>query len=709
MKLKNSGNKLEKSVALFEGFLIVLSILTFSYLIGKEIDLISADPTTIVMDAAGTTDFGPVSSLALTPPSGALVTIPYPTATSLADPFGVEILRSGAAAALKQRLLLATKVITGTAVVALVFGYTTKIIAQALGFSEKNAAGFGIASGWGYLTGGLLSQLFAGGTWLTKSLIGNGLFHGWLTITPGGLIGSAVFILGYYLFFYKDYRIYSITYSCFPWQPKSGGQRCEECNEGQFPCSKYRCESLGASCEIANEGTSDETCIWVSKNDIEPPEISAWNTPLNQNLFQYVPDTATLPGDKGVIIKYKDSSDGCIPAFTVLKYGITLDKPGQCRVDTNRTTSFETMNTLISSGYYLYNHTIQTIHAGASELENEGINLANGGNYEIYVRCESKNGYANDGTFVFKYCVSDEPDTTAPTIELTNPLNNVPVQEGQTSVNVEVYTNKPSDCKWSHSDEDYDTMANTMSCAQSITEVNANMLYKCTSTLTGLKDSTDNKFYFRCKSYPMNDEEDRFENTESYVYTLIGTKALVIDSIKPNNTVIKDASENVKVTLDVKTSAGYNKGESYCYFKQSSSGNYVLFANAGSYENTQDLWLTSGDYNYDIKCCDLGGNCDTDSIEFSVETDVTAPIVVRIYNEGSSLKLITNEKAECVYDTTSCNYEFDDGIAISSSNDLEHTTQWDTEKTFYIKCRDEFGGQPAANECSVVVRPSDTF
>ena len=79
MKLKNSGNKLEKSVALFEGFLIVLSILTFSYLIGEEIDLISADPTTIVMDAAGTTDFGPVSSLALTPPSGALVTIPYPT------------------------------------------------------------------------------------------------------------------------------------------------------------------------------------------------------------------------------------------------------------------------------------------------------------------------------------------------------------------------------------------------------------------------------------------------------------------------------------------------------------------------------------------------------------------------------------------------------------------------------------------------------
>ena len=73
------------------------------------------------------------------------------------------------------------------------------------------------------------------------------------------------------------------------------------------------------------------------------------------------------------------------------------------------------------------------------------------------------------------------------------------------------------------------------------------------------------------------------------------------------------------------------------------------------------------------------------------------------------MKLITSEKAECVYDTTSCSYEFENGVAISSSDNIEHTTDWDTENTFYIKCKDEFEGQPAADECTIIVRPSDTF
>jgi hypothetical protein len=791
MKLKNSKNNYERSVAIFEILLMTLSIISFSYLIGGEIELVSADPRSIIgtfipgkglvlasgsgTSAAAATATTSVASSTITAATPAATIIPaanpfytrgavtvltnvgpeagyassaanamtaaasgnagaaqaaLETSSALTDPFASQIMASGNAASqassaakaatFGQKALTATQQVIGNAVVALGLYFAIKYI-SGIWLDEQNANDLAkdvaISYGVGAVTAPILSALGFGNlgsfaSWLVNP-IGNPLFGGWVTVTPLGLIGLGVGVI-WFLHDYTKTRYYLITYNCYGWQPESGGQHCEECNEGQFPCTEYRCESLGRSCKLLNVGSTEEKCVWDNRNDISPPEISSWNVPLDQEKFQYVPDTATLPatlpGDKGVIIKYKSSGDGCMPPFTRLKFGVTLNKVGTCRIDTTRTADFDSMGTLLSNGFYIENHTIQVIHAGTTELENEGIGLDNGGNYEIFVRCESENGYSNDGTFVFKYCINDEPDREAPRIELTNPLNNRPIPEGQTSMPISIYTDKPSDCKWSHTDEDYDTMTNTMSCAKSITEINANMLYQCTTTLDGLRDSTENKFYFRCKSYPANEEADRYENQESYPYTLIGTKALIIDSIKPNSTTIIDSTESVPVTIDVKTSAGYNKGDAACYLKTSSStGSYILFANTDSYQHTQELWLTEGDYNYDIRCCDLGGNCDSDSIEFSVETDFEAPAVVRIYNEGSSLKLATNEKAECVYDTTSCNYAFDNGIKISSSDNLEHTTEWNTENTFYIKCKDEFEGQPAGDECTIIVRPSDTF
>ncbi len=523
-----------------------------------------------------------------------------------------------------------------------------------------------------------------------------------------GLIAAGVAAIIWFLT-YNEENITAVIYSCYPWQPVTGGSDCHKCNTGEFPCTKYKCQSLGQSCELLNAGTKDEVCEWVNRNDVSPPAIEAWEGALTEG-YEYVPDSARLPPDKGVIIKNLQSADGCVPPFTRIDYGINLDKPGKCKVDTVRTDDFKSMKFFISNSYYKYNHTITSLHAGTSELEGEGITLQNGGNYETFVRCESKNGVSNAGNFVFKYCVSDEPDITAPTIKLTNPINGMPIQQGLTSQSIEVYVDKPSDCKWSNNDEDYDIMPNTMTCAQSITEINANLLYKCTTTLTGLKDLAENKFYFRCKSYPLNQEADRYKNEESYVYSLIGTKALVIDSVKPvSGTTIKDSTQSVKVTLEAKTSAGYKDGEAKCYFKKASEpdSSYILFFNTNSYESTQDLWLPRGGYRYAIKCCDLGGNCDAQTTEFIVDTDFESPRVVRAYNEGTSLKIVTNEKAECVYDTTSCSYNFEDGIGMTSSDNLNHLTDWNTNNNFYIKCQDDFGNQPTPDACSIIVRPSD--
>jgi len=271
---------------------------------------------------------------------------------------------------------------------------------------------------------------------------------------------------------------------------------------------------------------------------------------------------------------------------------------------------------------------------------------------------------------------------------------------------LEVYVNEPAECRWDQLDKSYEDMLNEMSCASSIMEMNAQMLYKCSTTLTGLKDRESNKFYFRCKDKPL--ATDRNVNTESYEFVLLGTQPLIIDSVKPDG-IIKDSTDVVKVTLEAKTSAGYNEGKAICSYKNTETQDGDNFYNTNSFIHTQDLWLSEGEYEYLVRCVDLGGNSDNKTTNFSVETDTDSPIVVRAYHEETYLKLITNEPAECVYDSTDCSYPFDEGIKMTSIGDTNHFTDWKTDKDFYVKCQDTYGNRLNPNECSIIVRPFKTY
>ncbi len=716
----------DEKTALFEVFILITSIVAFAYFVGSEFHLVRADPAAAgeIATAKATADVAEASLATPTATVGAADISLVTPAVPAAAPAPAVPLPEPAVPAAQGGIIEWAK------------GIPTRFIDAVKGSFSNILLNAGIAAALWFVVWGI-GRLGGWNTEFTDALaltmaIGYGIGSGsvivadilWQTLFAGSAFGPVGTIVGIVVgaiaaalaglfcglgWFGLCTKIDAVIFTCYPWQPPSGGQDCQKCNKGEFPCTKYKCESLGQSCELLNPGTSDELCEWVNRNDISPPIIESWKEILTEG-YQYTPDTARLPPDRGVIIESMQTADKCIPPFSRITYGITLDEPAICKIDTSRTDSFDNMKFPVSNGYYKYNHSIISVNAGATELEAEGIPLENGGNYETFIRCQDKNGNANAGTFVFKYCVSDEPDITAPSIKLTNPINGMPIQQGQTTINAQFYTDKPSDCKWSHNDEDYETMANLMQCDQSITQINANMLYKCTTKLDSMKDSTENKFYIRCKSYPLNDEADRYKNEESYFYKLIGTSKLVIDSVKPlSGATLKDSTITVKATLEARTSAGFKDGEATCYFKKSSEtdSNYIMFLNTNSYVSTQDLWLPSGSYRYSIKCCDLGGNCDTETTEFNIETDFEAPSVVRAYSEGNSLKIVTNEKASCVYDTTSCGYEFADGIVMTSSDGVNHFTDWNTNNNFYIKCNDEFGTGPGFDECSITVRPSD--
>ncbi|MBS3071228.1 hypothetical protein J4407_02935 [Candidatus Pacearchaeota archaeon] len=519
-------------------------------------------------------------------------------------------------------------------------------------------------------------------------------------------VALAVAILVFILTFKKtDTKI--VEFSCLPWQAPTGGANCERCNDGNLPCSEYQCRSLGQACQIVNAGTQEEKCVWVNRQDVNPPTIEPYEDALLDN-YKYSPDNTISPPDRGVKVLNTLSSDGCVPAFTPLRFGVKLDEPAKCKVDILRKNTFEEMGIFMSSGLLRYNHTFALSLPSPSSLSSENITLQNDGNFELYTRCEDANGNSNTGTFVFKYCVDKGPDTTPPLIVATSLINKMPVAFNKTSVNLDVYVNEPATCKWSHNNRDYESMEETMSCATSVFEYNAQMLYKCSTTLTGIKSQTENKFYFRCEDKPTSPENERNMNTESYEFSILGTRPLVIDSITPDNETIKDSTQSIKVKLNVKTSAGYQEGKAICYYSNTGNENsYIKFFKTDSYQHEQELFLVAGSYDYFIKCTDLGGNTDVETINFEVETDLSSPIIVRAYKEDNFLKLITSETASCVYSTFSCNYLFEEGTEMNTIGEVNHFTQWNPSNILHVKCQDEFGNQPNPDVCSIKVKPSD--
>ena len=549
--------------------------------------------------------------------------------------------------------------------------------------------------------------------WISKAWLKE---TGWWGLKKGTWLGAGTGIVVAAIIFYNEYRdtkTETITFTCEPWDAPTGGKYCEDCNkQGELPCSEYQCRSLGQSCQLLNPGTDEEKCAWINRNDVKYPIIDAWDDALLSEDYKYewLTSAELSPPDRGVKVIYTPSTTGCTKAFTPLSFGVVLDEPAKCKIDFLRKDTFDDMGYYFGGSSLLrYNHTQVMSLPGPSAFDSENLTIQNDGDYELYVRCQDANGNHNTANFVFKYCIEKGPDTTPPLIVGTKISSGMPFGYEKSSIDFEIYVNEPADCRWSHLDQDYDNMEEVMdnSGADSIFDVNEQGLYTLTTTLTGLKDRVENKFYFRCKD---NSENVNTESQPKNGFVLIGTQPLIIDWVKPNETV-KDSTETVKVTLEAKTSAGYKEGEATCYYSETGEDDdYVLFFNTNSYKHSQDLWLAEEDYEYYIKCIDLGGNSDTKTVSFKVESDSESPIVVRAYHEETYLKLITNEEAECVYDVSNCNYPFDDGISMTVVDETSHFTDWNTNIDFYIKCRDGYGNEPTPQDvCSIIIRPFEVY
>ena len=486
------------------------------------------------------------------------------------------------------------------------------------------------------------------------------------------------FLLGISWIIYKD-----IYFSCFPWEPPEGGEKCNECNKLDVPCTDYRCDSLGTLCYLINRETGNELCVSRPANETLPV-ISPFESVISEG-YKY--HNVNKNGFEVV----NTSNNGCVEPYTAVDIGIKVDPFAKCRWSNNSKDNFEDMYELFGPrGNNILPVHITKIFFPNPEAFRNVYNLTDAqieelGKFNFYVKCRTATGKENPESFNIKACVNPGPDFTPPRVVLTDPLKNNFINYGINEKLITVYVNEPSNCRWSTNDKTFDEMENQMSC-ETNPAIFTQFGWKCRTTLTNL--SNIGKFYFRCR----DTSENKNTMAESYIYELFSSKSeLMISEILPKkNERIISGNEPVSAKLRLRTTGGAKSGEAVCRWEGNGYGDSFSYENEnGSTSHTYDLLLRQGGYNIDFFCGDVAENTAENSTSFSVRIDKFGPTITRIYYD-LGLKITTSENAECAF-SFKRNTNFENSTKMSG-NGLEHQTIWQL-KTYYVQCQDEYGNK----------------
>jgi len=473
---------------------------------------------------------------------------------------------------------------------------------------------------------------------------------------------------------FKKEKTQNLVAECRPWVAPiiTSPSDCEKCNKPGIVCSEYRCKSLGQSCVLVNQGTTEEKCVDLHPNDVTAPIIR--------------PDENALPPGFQVVEK-KGEGFSITPqfkAFQSISLGISTNEPAQCKISLNHSVRFEQMPAnFFGSPTFKLNHTM--LFALPSEVTSDQlIKLTNGGRFELFVRCADAKGNANQRDYFIKFNIEKGPDLTAPSLEVTSIEDDSFLQFNTTETDLSIFLNEPSECKWDRFDIDFKNMQNNFNCVVSSTSRIPLFqgLFECKTKLTGIILG-ENKFFFRCKDQPGAPEDKRNTNEESFPFTLKAAKQLKATLISPPQNATLFVSN---ITLKVRTEEGAENGKAKCAFSQQNVPvtDMALFLNTDSTEHTQNLILPKGDYTIFIKCLDIAGNLIDLQSKFSIQVDTVPPQLTSIFKQGNILSLTVDEEADC--EASSVDFRFGEGIKILKQG-FTHQTTFETSPMFVI-CKD---------------------
>ena len=558
-------------------------------------------------------------------------------------------------------------------------------------------AGAAIGAGIGMIAGAMLAKelgLSPGGSLLMSiggGMVGASLFLSfigqqlWIISNPL-LFWVGVIVIVVSLFFGgDDCDDVVVEFDCKTWVAPSGGSDCDKCNGNPLkPCSEYRCNSLGAACELINKGTDNELCVDINPRDVRPPILKPQ--------LEVISDNEMYGGVTDAGFSLTSVGGGCIDAYTPLMFGIATDEPALCKFDIEMN-DFDDMAFDLGGNLYIQNHTTVFTLPDPSHGQSQGGNWT--GELTFYIKCQDTHGHESSGFYGVDMCVNEGPDKTAPLIRATSPKNGGIVGFNVSSMNVTIVTDELATCKWGLSDVVFSEMGNELSCLDIMRKPSNVQGYVC----SGIMPTTDgnNVYYVRCEDQPWLDGGGN-ANVESFVYKMKKpSKMIEIDSIEPSDD-FEINTEMTTIDLEVKTSGGGDVH--YCSYSFSGYETMIEMFEGGGKTHKQPLNRPTGMNNIYIECEDETGDSVRDKVSFRIIRDSSTPQVARVWQDGGKLHVVTTEIADCRYSTESCMFNWDDGEMAGKGE--EHIFSVLRGDTYYVKCEDEFGNVPAG--CSITVR-----
>jgi len=499
----------------------------------------------------------------------------------------------------------------------------------------------------------------------------------------------ASFLLG------KDCDPIEVDFECKVWQPPRGGSDCEECNGDPLkPCSEYRCESLGASCELLNYDAESEgyyMCVDAGVGDVGPPQISPMTDLISPNL-KY---SNINEGGFDIV----SDSGGCVNAYTPLVFGINTDEPALCKMDIEMK-EFDEMSFDMGGNFYLLNHTTGFTLPDPSHGQSQGPGWD--GELTLYVKCSDSAGNENPGFYTIDMCVEEGPDDMAPTVSWISPPGGSLVSFNATEEFVEIATYEYATCKWDAADVSYVDMANTFECGDSFGGPSSVYGYVCSSNFPITEN--ENQYFIKCADQPWlvgteNESRRNFAH-ESLRYVLKKPESKIsIQSILPAQD-FEIASEPTSINLEVQTAGG---GEyHFCSYSFSGYDTMIPFFETGTDRNhiQPAINLNAGEWTIYVECNDETEDSVRGETSFEIIYDDAAPTIARVWNDHGEIFVITTEESECKYGESSCHFNWEDATTMGEG--IIHAIDATPGGEYFIKCKDDFGNVPSA--CSIVVR-----
>ncbi len=644
---------------------------------------------------------------------------------------------------------IASTVGGGTPIIAAYGTQTGEVIGQTAATPLAPFAGAAVGAFVGAYVGAYLAQQYhitgaaattlvvaggvAGGT-LTYTYLATGASSAFLYIGIGALIVIAIIIISGY----GTTETRDINFTCSPWQAPTGTTNtdCNKCNSNPaFPCTKYRCESLGQTCKILNENTDSPICESIAGENTAPL-ITAGKIAENYTIVnQTVGQSAKLYP--------KENPAGCIQEFSQFNFTLNTDEYAQCKWSYTTINNFDNAPNIPAEG-----ETFQKAHTfrigdlsfgmlNAFDITGD-LEVGLKGEMKMYVKCKDYHNNINPIPYVVNFCLTQGPDITPVRLDNTvvaTPENGATLIYGATNTSFQIFINEPAECKYDLTSLPYDQIKNRMSCNLGPSPdfigrwgcgVGDYVFGTQISPLLNITKGT-NKIYIKCKDQPWlagtTDESKRNANLDDYVYTLRVTETpLKVNSISigigSSSIVLLNASqeirgggENFKVNLLAQTSGGNQQGKAQCRYDfltapLAYSGDF-FFQTFSTGHKQSGLNLLSGNYGINVTCKDDVGNTAEKSATFNLVVDSSPPVVVRAFRDGGSLKLITDENAKCAY-STGQNYcssgTVENGTQITLAFAKQHSTVWTGGQTYYIKCKDVYNNENAG--CATTVIPN---